>query len=259
MDDGVGAKLREVRTRRKIDLASVEAATKIRVRYLRAIENEEWDALPGEAYARAFVRTYANHLGLDGTRLSEEYRREAGALRPAERLARIEATPARRGGRGRRVPRVPPRLLAVAVSFVLVGALLAIGLSSGGNGSSGSSEESPRSAIGPAIPVAPAAGEGRQGGSAAVTVDLTAEAEVWVCLLDAGGRKLIDGQILEPGSEEGPFRSGSFTVALGNGEVTMTVDGQQANIPQTSDPVGFSIDGSGALRELSEGERPTCT
>ena len=57
VDDGVGATLREARNRRKIDLSEVEAATKIRVRYLRAIENEEWGLLPGDAYARSFVRT----------------------------------------------------------------------------------------------------------------------------------------------------------------------------------------------------------
>ena len=47
------------RNRRKIDLSEVEAATKIRVRYLRAIENEEWDVLPGGIYTRGFIRTYA--------------------------------------------------------------------------------------------------------------------------------------------------------------------------------------------------------
>ena len=47
MDTGIGATLREARNRRKVDLSEVEAAIKIRVRYLQAIENEEWDLLPG--------------------------------------------------------------------------------------------------------------------------------------------------------------------------------------------------------------------
>jgi len=88
---------------------------------------------------------------------------------------------------------------------------------------------------------------------------LTASAEVWVCVLDAGGRPLVDGQILEAGAATGPFRSDSFTVSFGNGEVTMTIDGKQAEIPTTSSPIGYSIDSSGALTELSEAERPTCT
>lgn len=255
MDDGVGATLREVRTRRKIDLAAVEAATKIRVRYLRAIENEEWELLPGDAYARAFVRTYANHLGLDGTRLADEYRRGRGVPRPAERLPRVEPS-APRARPGRTLPRIPPRLAAVAVSVALVAILVVIGLSSGG-GSSGPMRTEPRIGIGQAVAVG---GPGEAASPAAgLTLSLAADAEVWVCLLDERGEPLVDGQILSPGSEEGPYRSGSFTVAFGNGEVTMTVDGQQANIPQTSSPIGYSIDSGGTLRELPEGERPTCT
>jgi len=88
---------------------------------------------------------------------------------------------------------------------------------------------------------------------------LSATAEVWVCVLDAKGTHLVDGQILDAGAKEGPFRSDSFTVAFGNGEVALMIDGKQANIPATSSPVGYSIDGSGALTELSESERPSCT
>jgi hypothetical protein len=255
MDEGVGATLREVRTRRKVDLASVEAATKIRARYLRAIENEEWDLLPGDAYTRAFVRTYANHLGLDGSRLAEEYRRDRGVPRPAERLPRVEAAPPRRLPRGeRRLPRIPPRLAAVAVSAALIAILVAIGLLGGGG--SGPSQTEPKIGLGQAEALS---APGKAGSPGALTVSLTAAAEVWVCLLDGQGRPLVNGQILSAGTVEGPYRSGSFTVALGNGEVTMTVDGTQAHIPQTSSPVGFSIDAAGALHELSEGERPTCT
>ena len=68
---GIGATLREARNRRKVELSEVEAETKIRARYLRAIEAEDWDALPGGAYARGFIRTYAAYLGLDGERLAE--------------------------------------------------------------------------------------------------------------------------------------------------------------------------------------------
>ena len=92
-----------------------------------------------------------------------------------------------------------------------------------------------------------------------MSLHLTATAEVWVCLLDASGSRLVDGQILDGGAEAGPFRSGSFTVSLGNGEVSMTVNGQQASIPASSSPVGYTIGAGGAVRELPEGERPTCT
>jgi hypothetical protein len=91
-----------------------------------------------------------------------------------------------------------------------------------------------------------------------VSVRLSANAEVWVCLLAASGRHLVDGQILETGAVEGPFHSGSFTVSFGNGEVAMLIDGKEAEIPATSSPIGYSIDSSGAMTQLSEAERPTC-
>ncbi|HEX8752068.1 MAG TPA: helix-turn-helix transcriptional regulator [Solirubrobacterales bacterium] len=256
MDDGVGATLREVRTRRKIDLESVEAAIKIRVRYLRAIENEEWELLPGDAYARGFVRTYANFLGLDGTRLADEYRRGSGVPRPAERLPRVEAGRPPRGQRAPWWPRVPGWVSAVAVSAVLIAILIAIGLA-GGGGSGGPAQSAPKIGIGQAVAVS-APGEGGAAGGAQ-TLTLLARAEVWVCLLDAGGKRLVNGQILGAEREAGPFRSGSFTVALGNGEVAITVDGKQANIPESSSPVGYAIGADGKLREIPEGERPTCT
>src|SRR5262249_39444766 len=94
---------------------------------------------------------------------------------------------------------------------------------------------------------------------AGISVRVSANAEVWVCMLDETGRALVDGQILEAGAAEGPFRSGSFTVSFGNGEVTMLIDGREADIPATSSPIGYSIDSSGGMTQLSEAERPTCT
>ena len=88
---------------------------------------------------------------------------------------------------------------------------------------------------------------------------LAATGDVWVCLLDANGRALVDGQVLGAGAEEGPFHSDSFTVSFGNGEVSMKIDGQEASIPATASPIGYSIDSSGRLTPLPDSERPTCT
>ena len=60
--------------RRRIDMTEVEAATKIRAKYLRALENEEWDLLPGPTFVKTFLRTYAEYLELDPRLLVEEYR-----------------------------------------------------------------------------------------------------------------------------------------------------------------------------------------
>ena len=69
----IGSLLRETRIRNKIDITTVEEATKIRAKYLRALENEEWILLPGPTYVKTFLRTYAQFLGLDPHLLVEEY------------------------------------------------------------------------------------------------------------------------------------------------------------------------------------------
>lgn len=259
MEQGIGAILRETRNRREIELAEVEVTTRIRLRYLRAIENEEWDVLPGGVYTRGFIRTYAAFLGLDGERLVEDFRQHVegwnrgpvpGPLRPAE---------AGTSNGSRTGPRLPQRTgtwLAVA-AVIAIAAMAIIAIPGGGGGGNGPSAGSrkptkAKSVNQNAAATKPAAPRG-------ISMQLAANAEVWVCLLDAGGKALVNGQILEAGAEEGPFHSGSFTVSFGNGEVSVRIDGREAEIPATSSPIGYSIDSSGNLTKLSETERPTCT
>lgn len=155
VDDGVGRKLREARTRRKLTVQEVEAATKIRARYLQAIENDDWDQLPGDTYARAFIRTYGALLGLDGDRLAEDQRRQRGAARPGERLPRVDPRPRRVTRRRRSRPRIPSGLIAALVTALVVVALLIVGLSAGGSGDSDGDapHRQPKPHVGQAIPV----------------------------------------------------------------------------------------------------------
>jgi cytoskeleton protein RodZ len=69
----IGSTLRQARERRNIGLDQVEAETKIRPRYLRALEEEDFDILPGPTFIRGFLRTYAAYLGLDGQLFVDEY------------------------------------------------------------------------------------------------------------------------------------------------------------------------------------------
>ncbi len=62
----IGASLREARMRQRIDITEAEADTKIRGKYLRALENQEWELLPGPTFVKSFLRTYGDYLGLDG-------------------------------------------------------------------------------------------------------------------------------------------------------------------------------------------------
>src|SRR6059036_1354853 len=59
--------------RRDVDFAQAELATKIRAKYLRALEDEHFDLLPAQTYVKGFLRSYAEYLGLDGQLYVDEY------------------------------------------------------------------------------------------------------------------------------------------------------------------------------------------
>src|SRR5918992_1947800 len=69
----IGNSLREARLRQGLDFPEIEQATKIRPKYLRALEDEQFDILPGQTYVKGFLRTYAEYLGLDGQLYVDEY------------------------------------------------------------------------------------------------------------------------------------------------------------------------------------------
>lgn len=89
--------------RRGVDFAQAELATKVRGKYLRALEDEQFDVLPAQTYVKGFLRTYAEYLGLDGQLYVDEYnsrfvgsgddhepRARRSAARPQRRHRRIE-------------------------------------------------------------------------------------------------------------------------------------------------------------------------
>lgn len=256
MDTGIGTTLRDARNRRRLELSEVERATKIRPRFLLAMESEDWDDLPGGAYTRSFIRTYASYLGLDGERLAEDYRRMAGEPAPGERGA-PRADPVVAGASPRRGGKLPRRALGALVTAVVIGTLVVLGLTGGDSGEPSGRYSGTQAERG--VPGAERDAERAAGLKGGVSVRLAANAAVWVCLLGADGEELVDGQVLDAGAEEGPFRSGSFTVSFGNGEISMWIDGQQVAIEETSSPVGYEIDEDGGLSPLAEAERPTCT
>jgi cytoskeleton protein RodZ len=69
----IGGSLREARLKRGLTPADVQKAIRIRDRYLQALEEERWELLPGDAYVKGFLRTYADYLGLDANLYVEEY------------------------------------------------------------------------------------------------------------------------------------------------------------------------------------------
>jgi cytoskeleton protein RodZ len=97
----IGNSLREARVRRGIDFAQAELATKVRGKYLRALEEEHFEVLPAETYVKGFLRTYAEYLGLDGQLYVDEYnsRFVIGEEQSEARARRSAARPQRRNRR----------------------------------------------------------------------------------------------------------------------------------------------------------------
>src|SRR5947208_3387742 len=113
----VGGSLREARLKRDPTPADVQKAIRIRDRYLQALEEERWELLPGDAYVKGFLRTYADYLGLDGTLYVEEYNsRFARPDEPQLVPERFARTGTRFGGIGFLRP------LVVVAAIVAIGA-----------------------------------------------------------------------------------------------------------------------------------------
>ncbi len=248
----IGETLREARMRGRIDVSEIEAETKIRAKYLRALENEEWDLLPGPTFVKTFLRTYADALGLDGKALVEEYRKSAEA--PSEPLEPI-AGPSRRV---RDAPRGRPSrgylALVGIVSVVIV--LLIVGLvSRGGNGSTntsttgGGARDAARHGHRALAPGPPA--------SRIVTVAIQATGTVYVCLLGENGRVLVPGRTLTAGQKTPTFSAKHFELTLGNNAVTLLIDGTPRIVHASPQAIGYSITKAGR-RTLETGHLPTC-
>jgi cytoskeleton protein RodZ len=89
----IGATLREARERRQLTWEQVEADTKIRAKYLRALEEEQFDSLPSGTYVRGFLRAYASYLGLDGRLFVDEYASRFGTRHDDELFRRRRERP----------------------------------------------------------------------------------------------------------------------------------------------------------------------
>jgi cytoskeletal protein RodZ len=116
----IGSSLREARLRQNLDFPELEERTKIRPKYLRALEDERFDLLPAPTYVRGFLRSYADALGLDGQPFVDEYnsRFTVGEDDAPLRARRAPAPRPHRGARESRMAAVT--LVAIAIATALV-------------------------------------------------------------------------------------------------------------------------------------------
>jgi cytoskeleton protein RodZ len=249
----VGDTLREARERRGLELDEVERVTKIRVRHLRAMEADRWELLPGSAYARGFLRTYATCLGLDSAVLMEQYRRRhesAEDAYPSDEPLLLKDPGSRR-------PRLAPIGVVLAgLAAVGLGIVVVLGLTGGSQ--TGKRHASAGAGPGAQTPPNTTSTAGSSPQPSAVSLRLRSTGTVWVCLVDDRGRPLVNGLTLSAGETRGPFRAGGFKVTFGNGAVQMEVGGKPVEVPQLAEPLGYQVTRQ-EVRQLAAAARPTCT
>ena len=262
----IGATLREARMRQRIDISEIESETKIRAKYLRALENEEWDLLPGPTYVKSFLRTYAEALGLDGKLLIEEYK-----LRH-ERLSDVEMQPIRPPGA--REPRRRRRAgsgrgwAVLAVVAALIVSLYFLGNSGGGGGndaanttpSTPTQTTKKRTGTNRTSTTSSKARRKRRQQQAArlVRLRLVPTGPVYVCLKRAGGETVVNGRILQAGSRQPTYRSRRFRLLLGNSEVRLRINGRTRAVTPSGGVLGYEITPPGRVRPLPPASRPAC-
>jgi cytoskeleton protein RodZ len=245
----IGDTLREARMRQRLDIADVEAKTKIRAKYLRALENEEFGMLPGPTFVKTFLRSYAEVLGLDPHLLVEDYRNRYEPRDEVEAMQPLGPPGIGRDRRRRPGPPGPWVLGGVALVLVL-GTLLVIGLvgeDDDGGGESASQEtttqpeprERPERREEPAPPQR-------------VVLRIAPEVETYVCI-DTGPDTEVrfEGSLFEPQT----FRGRRLRVNLGNTSVSVTKNGEQVDVGDGPNPVGFAFTPT-ATTPLPVGERP---
>jgi cytoskeletal protein RodZ len=252
----IGSTLREARMRARIDISEVEAQTKIRAKYLRAIENEEWDLLPGPVYAKSFLRTYGDFLGLDSRMLIDEFKRRYESptdqeIRPASTIARDRD---RERERRRRTPRFPSWAPIAIVVLVIIGVLYAVGSATQSGPSSTTAHKTrrhhPRHRA-TAVKVPTVAKPTN------VSLQLVPTGTVYVCLVNGSGAKLIDERTFTTADKIPTATAQSLLLTLGNASVQMKVNGKAVPVAASASAIRLQLTPTG-VKHIPLSQAPTC-
>jgi cytoskeleton protein RodZ len=247
----IGAALADARARAGLDVAEVERRTKIRAKYLRALEEEHWDELPSAAYAKGFLRTYAGVLDLDAELLVDEYRRQVEVRLDEKGRPLGEQVLEHRRRPGQEARRFTPGTAVLAVVAVVAVAVAVVAVAGDEEGSP--QREPAGKAGGPKHrereqqPASPPSGE-------LVRLELYVRKPVEVCLLGAEKQELIDGQLLSAGSRDA-FASEHFQLRFPAGfdrdQIDLELNGERAKLPRVQGPARLEITPPSRVREAS--------
>jgi cytoskeleton protein RodZ len=237
----IGNSLREARLRQGLDLTEIEQATKIRSRYLRALEEEQFELLPAQTYVKGFLKAYADQLGLDGDLYVEEFnsRYATGEEEPMP--------PARSAGGGSWPRPVRFQSSAVLISLTAIGLATALVIVAWRFGATGEPED---------IPGLPPVTEDTtrqatrsqkaQPRSKAIAppgrrVSLVASAVGGRCWLEVhrgseAGELVFEGTI-DQGTSKGPFTGKRLWLNVGApSNLVVKVNGKRRSLPGTGIP-----------------------
>ena len=257
----IGQRLREARLRRELDIADAEAYTKIRAKYLRALENDEFGILPDRTLVKTFLRTYSEYLGLDTQLLLEEYRaqhepRGAGDAQPL--APRRTREPRRRSG-----PPVGPGG-AFIIGIVLLLVLFAVLGLTGPEEDEGDRDR--RTATTTEERTAEERREARERRERRerrearerrqrrVTVRVVPAGPTYVCV-DDGRRTTFEGTI-DAARTFRARRGGRLRINLGRTVERLTVNGRRVRVPDSSAGAGFAFSRTGRASPLPANQRP---
>ncbi|HUA11661.1 MAG TPA: helix-turn-helix domain-containing protein [Solirubrobacteraceae bacterium] len=227
----IGSTLREARMRARIDISEIEAQTKIRAKYLRALENEEWGLLPGPTFVKSFLRTYATALGLDGRALVEEYRLTE---EPQSEVTHEQIMPSQRLADRREGSSNAYRFAVGAVVALIVVLVILLASKHGKD----------------ATP--PAAAKTH------IRLFVRADGPVHVCLLDAEGNRVMHYTRLQAGQRSRAYRSTSFLLWSSGRQAKVVVGRRVRALPEGSGPVGVQIGPTGDSPAASNARQQAC-
>jgi cytoskeleton protein RodZ len=241
----IGTALREARERQGLTFSQIEEDTKIRARYIRALEDEAFGILPGTTYTKGFLRAYADYLGLDGHLFIDEFNSRYHDPRNEDDRAIYPKTNSR--PRGRQQRRDTNIVLIVLAAIVVIASMVFLGFNSAGPANTN---------LPPAQPSSNSTGGGSTGHSTPTTkkkthhaaqpakyrIDITAaNGDSWVSahLGSATGPAAVtvhgtdlSQYLLKQGQVAAILAKGPIMISLGApGSVTITIAGHAAQLP----------------------------
>jgi cytoskeleton protein RodZ len=235
--------------RQRLNVEELEQSTKIRAKYLRALENEEFGLLPGPTYVKSFLRTYAEKLGLDAHLLVEEFRAQYEPPEPVE-FQPIASSP-RDARRRPPTPRFGPGAAIAVAAVALIVFLLILGLTGGDD-----DEPAKKVDSGPGKTTAqkpPRRNAETPAPAKRVELRVVPAVPTYVCLDRGPDEPVFEGTLDAAQTFRAPD---TLRINLGKRSAQLRVNGKRVAFANGPDPIGFEFTRNGSRSELPEGERP---